>query len=162
SSWRLSPTMDLQFSEEQRLLRDSVERFVAQGYDFATRRRIAASPSRCHPGAWAAMAGFGWLASPLPPSRGGLRGGADHTGILMEGLGRGLVLEPVAGAVVAGALLADCGSTAQQAQWLGRIADGSARLAFAPLEAGAGIFSAATAPTTQARRDAEGWRLDGR
>lgn len=33
--------MDLQFSEEQRLLEASVERFVAQGYGFATRRRIA-------------------------------------------------------------------------------------------------------------------------
>src|SRR5690606_20924338 len=97
-----------------------------------------------------------------PEAHGGLGGGAVDTGILMEGLGRGLVLEPVAGAVVAGVLLADQGSAAQQARWLGRLADGSARLAFAPLEAGAGIFSAATAPTTQARRDAEGWRLDGR
>jgi len=154
--------MDLQFSEEQRLLKDSVERFVAQGYDFARRKRIAESPARHDPEAWAAMAGFGWLALSLPEAHGGLGGGAVDVGILMEGLGRGLVLEPVASAVVAGALVADLGSPGQQAHWLPRIADGSARLAFAPLEAGCGIFAGACAPATTARRADGGWLLEGR
>lgn len=152
--------MNLEFSEEQRLLRDSVERFVTQDYDFATHQRVAALPGRVDPVIWKTLAGFGWLALCLPPAHDGLGGAVVDLGIVMEGLGRGLVLEPVASAAVAGVLLADLGSDVQQAHWLPRIADGSQRLALAVLEAGAGIFDAPCEMRAQAT--AEGWRLDGR
>src|SRR5690606_21104370 len=87
--------MNLESTDEQRILRDSVERFVAQAYGFAERRAIAESPTRTSQAAWRAIADLGWLALPLPEADGGLGGGAVDTGILLQGLGRGLVLEPV-------------------------------------------------------------------
>ena len=85
--------MDLSFSDNQRLLKDSVERFVAQRYDFNARRAIAAGAERFSPEVWRSMAEFGWLGLPLPEADGGFGGGAIDVGIVMEGLGKGLMLE---------------------------------------------------------------------
>lgn len=152
--------MDLQYSEEQHLLRDSVTRFVTQRYDQASRQRSASLPGGHDPERWQAIAELGWLGLSLPSEYGGLDGGAADLGILMEGLGRALVPEPIGSAGIAAELLVGAGSAAQQADWLPRIADGSARLAFAPLDAGVGIFDPVLA--TRAQPEGGGWRLDGR
>ncbi len=152
--------MDLNFSAEQTLLRASVERFVAERYDFATRRRIAALPARMDESVWQAMASFGWLALPLPEAYGGLAGSAVDVGIVAEGLGRGLVLEPYLSSVVLGGRLVQrLGTDAQCARWLPGLAEGRWRPAFAHLEPGRRVGSE---PATVATRSAgAGWRLDG-
>jgi alkylation response protein AidB-like acyl-CoA dehydrogenase len=152
--------MDLALSDEQRLLRESVDRFIAETYDADHRRRVAADPLGFSPEIWRNFADLGWLALPIDEAHGGLGGGAIETGILMEAFGRGLVTEPYLSTVVIGAaLIAECGSDAQKQAILPKVADGSLRLAFAHSERAA-RFDLADVNTT-ARRTPGGWRLDG-
>jgi alkylation response protein AidB-like acyl-CoA dehydrogenase len=152
--------MDLTLSDEQRLLRESVDRFIAETYDADHRRRVAADPLGFSPEIWKQFAELGWLALPIDEAHGGLGGGAIETGILMEAFGRGLVTEPYLSTVVIGAgLISECGSEEQKQAILPKIADGSLRVAFAHSERSARFDLAAV--NTTARRTADGWRLDG-
>jgi alkylation response protein AidB-like acyl-CoA dehydrogenase len=152
--------MDLTLSDEQRLLRESVDRFIAETYDADHRRRVAADPLGFSPEIWKNFADLGWLALPIDEAHGGLGGGAIETGILMEAFGRGLVTEPYLSTVVIGAaLISECGSEEQKQAILPKVADGSLRLAFAHSERAA-RFDLAEVNTT-ARRTPGGWRLDG-
>jgi alkylation response protein AidB-like acyl-CoA dehydrogenase len=152
--------MDLTLSDEQRLLRESVDRFIAETYDADHRRRAAADPLGFSPEIWKKFADLGWLALPIDEAHGGLGGGAIETGILMEAFGRGLVTEPYLSTVVIGAaLIAECGSEEQKQAILPKVADGSLRLAFAHSERAARHGLAEV--NTTARRTPDGWRLDG-
>jgi alkylation response protein AidB-like acyl-CoA dehydrogenase len=152
--------MDLTLSDEQRMLRESAERFVAETYNADHRRRLANDPLGFSAGIWKQFAELGWLALPIAEKHGGLGGGAVEIGILMEAFGRGLVSEPYLSTVVIGAaLIAECGSEAQQQALLPDIADGSLYLAFAHSERAA-RFDLAEVATT-ARKTPEGWRLNG-
>jgi alkylation response protein AidB-like acyl-CoA dehydrogenase len=153
--------MDLTLSDEQRLLRESAERFVAETYSADHRRRLANDPLGFSATIWKQFAELGWLALPIAEAHGGLGGGAVEVGILMEAFGRGLVSEPYLSTVVIGAaLIAECGNEAQQQALLPKVADGSLYLAFAHSERAA-RFDLAEVATT-ARKTPEGWRLDGR
>jgi alkylation response protein AidB-like acyl-CoA dehydrogenase len=153
--------MDLALSDEQRLLRESVDRFIAGTYDADHRRKTAGDPLGFSPAIWKQFADLGWLALPIEEAYGGLGAGAVETGILMEAFGRGLVSEPYLSTVVIGAaLVSACGTDAQKQAVLPRVADGSLLLAFAHSERAA-RFDLAHVETT-ARKTAGGWRLDGR
>lgn len=152
--------MDLNLSDEQRLLRESADRFVNETYTADQRRRNASEPHGYSADVWKQFADLGWLALPIAESHGGLGGGAVEIGILMEAFGRGLVSEPYLSTVVIGAsLICECGTEAQKQALLPRIADGSLVLAFAHSERQA-RFDLADVATT-AKRTANGWRLDG-
>ena len=80
------------------------------------------------------MAELGWLAVSLPEEYGGIGGGATET-VIMEGFGRGLVLEPFFGTVVLGAnLILQAGNEAQKEDLLPKLAEGGLKLAFAYAE----------------------------
>ena len=152
--------MDLNPSDEQRLLRESVDRFINETYDSDHRRRSADDPLGFSPEVWKQFARLGWLALPIPEAYGGLGAGAVETGILMEAFGRGLVTEPYLATVVIGAgLIVECGSDAQKQATLPKVADGSLLLAFAHSERAA-RFDLAYVETT-AKKTPDGWRLDG-
>src|SRR6478736_7152939 len=152
--------MDLTLSDEQRLLRESAERFVGETYNAEHRRRLANDPLGFSAEIWKQFAELGWLALPIPESHGGLGGGAVEIGILMEAFGRGLVSEPYLSTVVIGAaLISECGTEAQKQALLPKIADGSLVLAFAHSERQA-RFDLADVRTT-AKKTPDGWRLDG-
>jgi alkylation response protein AidB-like acyl-CoA dehydrogenase len=152
--------MDLNLSDEQRLLRESAERFVADSYDADHRRKTANDQLGFSPAVWKQFAELGWLALPIPEEFGGLGGGAVEIGILMEAFGRGLVSEPYVATVVLGAGLLDrCGSAAQKQAILPEISGGSLKLAFAHSERAA-RFDLARVATT-ASKTAQGWRLSG-
>jgi alkylation response protein AidB-like acyl-CoA dehydrogenase len=152
--------MDITLSEEQRLLRESVERFVTETYTPEFRRHAANEPLGFNPAVWKQFADLGWLAMPIAEAYGGLGGGAIETGILMEALGRGLASEPyLSTVVISAALIALCGSDVQRQALLPRIAEGALRLAFAHSERAA-RFDLTRVDTT-ARRIADGWRLEG-
>jgi alkylation response protein AidB-like acyl-CoA dehydrogenase len=152
--------MDLTLSDEQRLLRESVDRFITEAYDADHRRGSAGEPQGFSPKIWRQFAELGWLALPIDEKYGGLGGGAIETGILMEAFGRGLVSEPYLSTVVIGAsLIAECGSEAQKQAILPRVADGSLVLSFAHSERAA-RFDLAHVETV-ARKTSGGWRLDG-
>src|SRR3954449_10071982 len=152
--------MDLNLTDEQRLLRESAERFVAEGYDADHRRRMANDPLGFSPAVWKQFAELGWLALPIPQDYGGLGGGAGETGILMEAFGRGLGAEPYVATVVLGAaLLSECANERQKQAMLPKVADGSLLLAFAHSERHARFDLAQV--NTVAAKTPDGWRLDG-
>ena len=153
--------MDLTLSDEQRLLRESVDRFIAETYNADHRRRAANEPAGFSPAIWKQFAELGWLALPIDEAYGGLGAGAVETGIVMEAFGRGLVSEPYLATVVIGAaLVAECGTDAQKQAILPRVADGSLFLALAHSERAA-RFDLGRVGTTAAKMP-DGWRLDGR
>jgi len=152
--------MDIQFTEEQELLRSSVQRLLRDRYDFDARRKIVASEdgfSRKH---WAEFAELGLLAAPFPEAAGGLGGGPLSTMIIMQEFGRHLVVEPfVETVVVAGGLLEQAGSDAQKQFYIADIIAGTKLWALAWTERGA-RFDLATV-TTAARREGNDYVLTG-
>ncbi|KRR24936.1 pimeloyl-CoA dehydrogenase small subunit [Bradyrhizobium lablabi] len=152
--------MDLTLSDEQRLLRESADRFISDTYTADHRRKIASDPLGFSADIWKQFADLGWLALPISETYGGLGGGAIEIGILMEAFGRGLVSEPYLSTVVIGAsLISECGTDAQKHELLPKIADGSLILAFAHSERQA-RFDLSDVKTT-AKKTPDGWRLDG-
>ena len=152
--------MDLQYTPEQTQLRESVERFVREAYDFAHRRKLVTSERGHDEGCWRQYAEFGWLAIPFSEEEGGIGGDATDTGIVMEGVGRGLLLEPyLANVVLAGGLLRALASPAQKAEWLQPMMNGERKLALAYAEPGSRYEI--THCETTARRDGVAYVLDG-
>ena len=126
--------MDFDFSEDQEALRDAVRRFVEKDYSFERRVRIerAGGFDRA---VWDGLAGLGLTALAVPEAHGGLGFGAVEAMVVMEELGRGLVMEPVAqGALIAPALLGHAPDDLQAA-WLPRIAGGEVLVVLAHQEA---------------------------
>jgi len=152
--------MDFDFSEEQRLLKESVERLLGDRYTFEQRRAYAAEPEGWSRALWKQYAELGLLGLPFAEAQGGLGAGPVETMIVMEAFGRALVLEPyLATVVLAGGLLRH-GVTDSLASMLpARIADGSLILAFGHTERHA-RFNLADVSTT-ARREAGSWVLEG-
>ena len=155
--------MDFALSSDQRLLKESVERFVRRDYPFTKRRANAAADGGFGRDTWAVMAELGWLGAALPEDWGGSGGGGGggvETMVLMEGLGRGLVVEPLlSSAVLGGGLIRYGGSDAQKAALLPALVRGELLLAFAYAERQSRYDLQDVALT--ARRDGVGFVLDG-
>ncbi|MDG1944874.1 MAG: acyl-CoA dehydrogenase family protein [Halioglobus sp.] len=127
--------MDFELSEEQRLLRDSIDRFVKSEYPFSTRQEIIFSTLGYSEKNWKLFAEMGWLALPFDAQYGGFGGSPVETAIVMEALGRGLVLEPYLSTVVmGGGLLAAVASHDQKERLIPQIVAGELTLAVAYLE----------------------------
>ena len=152
--------MRFDYTEEQRLLADSLRRFVARDYTFEARKRVVASEEGASREAWRAFADMGLLALPLPAEHGGFGGTANDLAPVMEAFGEALVVEPYLATVALGArLVARAGNPAQQAAVLPRVAEGSMKLAFAHTEARSRYDLGRVA--LQARRSGDGWVLEG-
>lgn len=152
--------MDIQFSEEQELLRASVQKLLRDQYDFDTRRKIVASEegwSRKH---WGTFAELGLLAAPFSEASGGLGGGNLATMILMQEFGRHLVVEPFFETVVlAGGLIEQVGTETQREELLPPIMAGEAIWALAWTE-GHSRYDLNNVATT-AKRNGDAYVLNG-
>jgi pimeloyl-CoA dehydrogenase small subunit len=152
--------MDFDLSEEQRLLRDSVERLLADRYGFDKRRSYLAEPEGWSRGLWAQYAELGLLGLPFPEDYGGFGGGPIEVMLVMEALGRVLALEPyLATVVLGGTALRLAGNDAQKSATLPQIAEGEMILAFAHGERQA-RYDLSDVLTT-AKPKGRGWVLDG-
>jgi pimeloyl-CoA dehydrogenase small subunit len=153
--------MDFDLTEEQRMLGDSVNRLVADAYaDFEKRKAYRAEPAGYAAANWSAMAEMGLLGLPLSEEEGGFGGGPVETMIVMEAIGRGLVVEPYLATVVLGlGLLRRAAGPAQREALLTQVAAGELTLAFAHQERQARHDLHDIATT--ARRDGAHWVLDG-
>ena len=152
--------MDIQFTEEQELLRSSVQRLLRDQYDFDARRKIVASEEGFSRKQWAQFAELGLLAAPFAEDVGGLGGGPLSTMIIMQEFGHHLVVEPfVETVVVAGGLIEQAGSDAQKQAHIADVIAGAKLWALAWTEKGS-RFDPATVTTT-ARRDGNDYLLAG-
>src|ERR1700731_1077757 len=127
--------MDFDLSEEQRLLKESVDGVLGDSYDFEQRKKYMAEKGGWGKGAWGKPPEQGLLGLPFAEDDGGFGAGGVETMIVMEALGKALVLEPyLATVVLAGGFLRRGGSAEQKAAFIPGIIDGSKTYAFAQLE----------------------------
>lgn len=152
--------MDIQFTEEQELLRSSVQRLLRDRYDFEARRKIVASEEDFSRKQWDAFAELGLLAAPFSEGAGGLGGGPLSTMIIMHEFGRHLVVEPfVETVVLAGGLIEHDGTPEQQRGFIPGIIDGAKIWALAWAEKASRFDFANVA--TRARREGNDYVLTG-
>jgi alkylation response protein AidB-like acyl-CoA dehydrogenase len=117
--------MDFNFSDDQQQLRDAVAKWVEKGYTFERRRATEAAGGFSRE-AWDELAELGLGGLYVPEDDGGLGMGPVEGMVVMEELGRGIVLEPLAQAFIAGAVLAGHADEDTRGNWLPRIAGGQA------------------------------------
>jgi len=152
--------MDFDLTDEQRLLKDSVDRLMADRYDFDARKRYRKNTEGWSPELWSQYAELGLLGLPFGDEHGGFGGGPVETMIVMEAFGRALALEPyLATVVLGGGFVRLGGSDAQRDALLPKVTDGSLRLAFAHTERQSRYDLADVATT--AKRDGDAWILNG-
>ena len=151
--------MNFSFTDEQRLLRESVEKLVAAEYPFEVRRGLAASEAGFSRELWRKFAELGWLGLGIPEDAGGVGGGPVETAIVMEGLGTGLAVEPYLATVVMGAELLKRSGAAARSDRLARLAAGELQVAFAFAERQSRYELANV--ETRAEPEGGGYRLTG-
>jgi len=152
--------MDFDLSEEQRLLKESLDRLIGDRYAFEQRKSYAQSPEGWSRELWTQFAELGLLGLPFAEEYGGSSGGPVETMIAMETFGRALVLEPyLATIVLGGGFLRHVGSAEQCADLVPKIADGSLTVAFAHTERQSRYDLHDV--ETRAIRNGAGWVLDG-
>ncbi len=126
--------MDFDFSDDQEMLRDSVRKWVDKGYSFERRRGIVKEGGFSR-AVWRELAELGLTGLAVPEAHGGMGFGPVDAMVVMEELGRGIVLEPYAqGALIAGGVLNAHAPEAVKADWLPRIASGEALVVLAHQE----------------------------
>ena len=127
--------MDFDLSEEQTMLKDGLDRMLANEYAFEDRNRHMAEPEGYSQAMWARYAEMGLMMLPFAEADGGLGGGAEDIMLVMESFGRALVLEPwFATVVLGGGFLREGGSEAQRGELVPALVEGSLKLAFAHTE----------------------------
>lgn len=148
--------MDFDLGDDQKLLKESVDRLIADRYGFEARRGFMAEADGWSRANWKRFAEQGLLGLPFSEAAGGFGGGAVEIALVMEAFGRGLVIEPyLATVLLAGRLLEAAGEVGM----VERIAAGEMILAVAHLERHSGWDLADVA--TRAKTDDDGWRLSG-
>lgn len=152
--------MDFSLTEEQSLLRDSVDKYIRDHCSVERHRALSATELAFDPAVWQQFAELGWLSVPFSEEDGGFGGGAVDTMVMTEALGKGLLREPYLSTVITAGAFLRIGATEQQRQrFIPAIIDGSTHWAFAFAESGSRYDLEAVASTATAV--AEGYRLSG-
>jgi alkylation response protein AidB-like acyl-CoA dehydrogenase len=153
--------MDFNYSNEQLALQDTLRRFIDRDYGFERQRELARSPLGFSAEAWAQYADLGLLSLPFPEEFGGLGGNGVDIMLVMEQVGRGLLLEPYMSSIVmCGGLIRDAASEPLKRTMLPRIGAGEIKLALACCESGGRYELSRVA--CSAVPSGGGWRLSGR
>jgi pimeloyl-CoA dehydrogenase small subunit len=152
--------MDFDLSDEQRLLKDTITRLMADRYAFDQRKQYLRTPEGYSTAVWSQYADLGLLGLPFGEEYGGFGGGAQEIMLIMQAFGHALILEPYfATVVLGGTALQRAGSDLQKTTVLPAIAEGRMKLAFAHSERQA-RYDLADVITT-AKRSGNRWVLDG-
>lgn len=151
--------MDFDFTDEQEQLRDAVRKWVDKAYTFERRRGIVAEGGFSRE-VYGELAGLGLCGLYVAGDHAGMGMGPVEGMVAMEELGRGIVLEPLAQALMAGGVLSMHAPGEIQSRWLPGIADGSALVVLAYLEFGARYRLDDCA--TKASKSTNGWQISGK
>lgn len=150
--------MNFEHTEDRRMLADSLGRFLREQYGFEARNKIIKSEQGWSPDIWKKMVELGVVGALFSEADGGFGGGSFDIAVVFEQLGRGLVVEPFLGTLLAGSAIVAAGSEAQR-EILADVIAGMRILAFAHGEPDATYDLAYV--TTRAKRTAVGWVFDG-
>jgi alkylation response protein AidB-like acyl-CoA dehydrogenase len=151
--------MDFEFTEDQNLLAETVQRFMATRYGSEHRRAVLKRPGAWSREVWSALAEIGLLGLIVPTEQGGLGSGPVETMLAMNAFGAGILLEPYwSSAVLSTALLTKLGGPSA-AKLLEGLATGARIAAVAHGEPGARYDQGRVA--TAARQVAGGWSISG-
>ncbi|BCN37677.1 acyl-CoA dehydrogenase [Alicycliphilus denitrificans] len=154
--------MDFTYSEEQRMLADSLRRFVESEYTFEKRRKNAREQGSFDRSIWSSLAEMGVLGLGVSAEHGGFSHGPASQVVVQRELGRALLQEPVIpSGVIAATILAQHATTAQQAEWLPAIASGDKIFTLAYLEPDS-RYSPEAARTVARKCGADRYALNGR
>ncbi len=152
--------MDIGFSEEQELLRDTARKFLDSECDTKFVRRMMATEAAVTPEFWRQLAENGWLGITYPEEDGGSGLGLIDLVVLMEEVGRAVMPGPFPATVLlGGAAIAAAGSPAIRRKWLPPIAAGDAKATLAATEPNARWDAAGI--TLSAREARGGFVLNG-
>lgn len=151
--------MNFEHTEDRRMLADTLNRFVSEQYGTEQRNHLAYGPQGHGPGLYRQFAELGVIGALLPEADGGFGGAGFDISVVFESLGRGLVAEPLLGALMVGRALAAAGSAAQKETVLAPLMAGDIVVALAHDEPGSHYELDRVATT--ARRSADGWVIDG-
>jgi alkylation response protein AidB-like acyl-CoA dehydrogenase len=151
--------MDLNLSAEQKLLKDSVDAF-AREYLLSRRKASMSAQIGFSPDVWFEMVELGWLGVELAEEAGGYGGSAVDTIVIHEGIGLGLIVEPLLSTVTAARLIAATATARQRQELLSPILDGTHLAVLAHHEADSGGDPEFIG--TIAKPAAAGWVLHGR
>ena len=153
--------MNFELSEEQKMIQQSVERFVQENYDLTNRVKISSEDPGYSQEYWTAMAELGWLGLAFSEEEGGFGGNQIDTLVLMEQFGKGLVLEPfLANIVLGGGAIKRGGSAAIKESILPNLIEGNLQvtLAYAEEQSRFDVEDVATA----AREDGSNFIINGK
>ncbi len=150
--------MDFNFSDDQNALRDMVSRWVDKGFDFPRRHALAKAGGHSR-AVYQELAELGLTGLAVAEAHGGMAMGAVEAMLVMEALGSGLVNAPFAAAALVAPALLSAAPEALQAQWLPKVADGSALVVLAQQEREARYRL--NQVSTRATEADGGWTLSG-
>jgi 3-oxocholest-4-en-26-oyl-CoA dehydrogenase beta subunit len=150
--------MDFSLSEEQEATRDLARQILSDRMTHERLKELEAGGEGFDGDTWAELAKAGLLGIALPEDVGGSGLGFVALCLLLEEVGRSVAPVPVLPTVVLGALpIAQFGTDAQRQQHLPGVVNGDTVLTAALVETGTDALH----PTTTARTDGDGWRVDG-
>ncbi len=152
--------MDFSLNDIQSMLLDSVQKFIANDYDFDKRQSYSDSEQGFSSDVWATFAELGWTAIPFDEEDGGIGGGPVDLMIVMEQFGRGMIVEPyLANIVLAGGVLRQTATPEQKSEWLEPLIGGElqAALAFVEPQGGYDLANILTSATQQG----DDWVIQG-
>jgi alkylation response protein AidB-like acyl-CoA dehydrogenase len=150
--------MDFDFSDEQEQLRDAVRKWVDRSYTFE-RRREQVKAGGFDRSTYGELAELGLTGLFIGEDHGGMGMGPVEGMVVMEELGRGMVLEPLAQAFIAGGILQGYAPDAVKGDWLPKIASGEALIVLAYQERKARYRLDAC--EAQATQQGDGWTVSG-
>ena len=152
--------MNFELSEEQKMIQQSVERFVQENYDLPKRVELSSQDPGYSKDYWNSMAELGWLGLPFTEEVGGFGGNQIDTLVIMEQFGKGLVLEPfLANIVLGGGAIQMGGSEELKKEMLSSLIEGSKQitLAYAEQQSRFDLEDVATS----ARKEGEQYIING-
>ncbi|AJZ59002.1 hypothetical protein OI25_413 [Paraburkholderia fungorum] len=124
--------MDFTFNDEQQQFADALRRYLDKSYGFEARQAIVQSESGVSDAHWAAFTELGLTALPVPEAQGGFNGSPIDMLVVMQELGRAVVVEPYWATAVGVEALRLAGSgQGEDASLLERAAQGEIKLAVA-------------------------------
>ncbi len=151
--------MDIGFSDEQNLLRDTARKFLDAACPTKFVRERMATAEAVTPEFWARIAEQGWLGILFSEDDGGIGLGVTDLIVLMEEMGRAVMPGPYLATLLGGLAIRETGSAAQRREYLPGIAAGEVKATLAATEPNARWDAAGV--TLAARPGRGGFSLSG-